>query len=73
MDVVKWIVVWGAVAFVSAVVAAIVAGYKRRDISAWAAWSFLFPPSLIVVCLLSTNDGPRPRRPSFDEDDSTAH
>ncbi len=73
MEVVKWIVVWGAVAIVSAVIAGIVAGYKRRDISSWAAWTFLFPPLLIVVFLLSTNQGPRPRRPSFDEDDMTAH
>ncbi len=73
MEVVKWIVVWGLVATVSAVIAGFVAGYKRRDISSWAAWTFLFPPLLIVVCLLATNAGPRPRRPSFDEDDMTAH
>jgi len=73
MDVVEWIVVWGAVAVVSAVVAGVVAGYKRRDISSWAAWCFLFPPLVIVVIFLSANTGPRPRRPSFDEDDMTAH
>jgi hypothetical protein len=70
--VVKWIVVWGGVSILAAVVAGFVAAYKRRDISSWAAWCFLFPPLVIVVFLLSTNPGPRPRRPSFDDEDTTA-
>jgi len=72
MGAVKWIVVWGLVATLSAVLAGIIAGYKRRDHSSWAAWCFIFPPLLIVVAVLSTNVGPRPRRPSLDQDDMTA-
>jgi hypothetical protein len=72
MDAVKWIVVWGSVALVAAVLGGVIASYKRRDHSAWAAWCFVFPPLLIVVALLQKNQGPRPRRPSLDEDDATA-
>jgi hypothetical protein len=72
MEAVKWIVIWGLVATVSAVLGGIVASYKRRDHSAWAAWCFVFPPLLIAVALLQNNPGPRPRRPTMDEDDATA-
>ena len=72
METVKWIVVWGLVAIVSAVLGGIIASYKRRDHSAWAAWCFVFPPLLIVVALLQPNMGPRPRRPSLDQDDMSA-
>jgi uncharacterized membrane protein YfcA len=72
MEAIKWIVVWGAVAMLSAVAGALIANYKRRDVSAWAAWCFIFPPLLIVLALLETNPGPRPRRPSLDHDDMTA-
>lgn len=72
MEAVKWIVVWGAVAIGSAVLGGIIASYKRRDHSAWAAWCFVFPPLLIAVALLQTNQGPRPRRRTMDEDDATA-
>lgn len=72
MEAVKWIVVWGGISIVSAVLAGVIAAYKRRDVSAWAAWAFVFPPLLIVVVLLSTNQGPRPQRPSWDQDDATA-
>ena len=72
MEAVKWIVVWGLIALASAVLGGIIASYKRRDHSAWAAWCFVFPPLLIVVALLQANSGPRPRRPSLDQDDITA-
>jgi len=72
MEAVKWIVVWGLVAIVSAALGGVIASYKRRDHSSWAAWCFVFPPLLIVVALLQTNPGPRPQRPSFDQDDMTA-
>jgi uncharacterized membrane protein YfcA len=72
MEAIKWIVVWGAVAMLSAVAGALIANYKRRDVSAWAAWCFIFPPLVIVLALLETNTGPRPRRPSLDHDDMTA-
>ena len=63
----KAIVIWGIVAFASAIVAGITAGAKRRDHSFWAAWSFLFPPLLIVLLLMPANKGERARKPSIDE------
>ena len=57
------IAIWGLVAIASA----IVAGAKRRDHSFWAAWSFLVPPMLLVLLLMPSNTGPRPRRPGIDE------
>lgn len=67
---VKLIVVWGAVAIGSAFVAAIVAGMRNRDPSAWAAWCFLFPPAVLMVALMPTRKGSRPRRPTLDEEDA---
>jgi hypothetical protein len=64
---VKVIAIWGVAAVASAVLAAIVAGVKRRDHSFWAAWSFLFPPMLLVLLILPSNKGARPRRPSLEE------
>ncbi len=72
MGAVKWIVGWGVVATLSAILGAFIANYKRRDPSSWATWCFLFPPFLVVILLLSTNPGPPPRRPSFDQDDLSA-
>lgn len=72
MEAVKWIAVWGLISVASAVLGGIIASYKRRDHSAWAAWCFVFPPLVIAVALLPTNQGPRPRRPTMDEDDATA-
>ena len=63
----KFIAVWGIVAVVSAIVAGIVAGMKRRDHSFWAAWSFLVPPMLLILLLMRSNKGPRLRRRSIDE------
>ena len=63
----KAIAIWGIVAIASAIIAGIVAGAKRRDHSFWAAWSFLFPPMLLILLLMPSNKGPRPRRPGLDE------
>jgi hypothetical protein len=63
----KVIAIWGVVAIVSAIVAGIVAGTKRRDHSFWAAWCFLVPPMLLILLLMRSNKGPRPRRPGIDE------
>jgi hypothetical protein len=63
----KIIAIWGVVAAASAIIAGIVAGMKRRDHSFWAAWSFLVPPMLLVLLLMRSNTGPRPRRPGIDE------
>ena len=48
---------------------ALVAGSKNRDVSFWAAWGFIFPPSVLVLVMLGRNQGPRPRRPTLDEED----
>lgn len=69
MNAVKWIAVWGIVSIAAAVVGGVVAAARNRDHSWWAAWCFVLPPMLIALFLLPTNRGPRPRRPSLDEDD----
>jgi len=63
----KVIAIWGIAAILSAIVAGIVAGAKRRNSSFWAAWSFLVPPVLLIVLLMPANRGPRLRRPGIDE------
>jgi hypothetical protein len=70
----KVIAIWGIVAIASAIVAGIVASIKRRDHSFWAAWSFLVPPMLLILLLMPSHKGPRPRRPGIDEiEDRQAH
>ncbi|KAB2911843.1 MAG: hypothetical protein F9K29_21380 [Hyphomicrobiaceae bacterium] len=64
MVVVKVIALWGIVAIASAFLAGVIAGIKRRDHSFWAAWSFLFPPMLLILLVMPVNRGSRPRRPS---------
>jgi hypothetical protein len=66
---VRVIAIWGIVSIASALLAAVVAGAKRRDHSFWAAWSFLFPPMLLILLVMPSNPGPRPRRPSLEETD----
>ena len=55
--------------FVCGFAAAYLAYIKNRDVSYWAAWGFIFPPAVVVLLLLAKNTGPRPRRPSLDEED----
>lgn len=68
MGAVKVIAIWGIVALLSAVIGGIVAGVRNRGHSSWAAWCFLMPPLLIVLIMLPVNKGPRPRRPTLDEE-----
>ena len=48
---------------------ALLANSKNRDVSFWAAWSFIFPPSIIILFFFCFYQGPRPRRPTLDEED----
>ncbi len=63
----KIVAIWGVVAIASAIIAGLVASAKGRDHSFWAAWSFLVPPMLLLLLVIPSNKGPRPRRPSLDE------
>lgn len=69
MSAVKWIAIWGIISVAASIAAAVLAASKRRDHSAWAAWCFVLPPLLLVLLVLSTNPGPRPHRPTLDEED----
>lgn len=63
------IAIWGLFALLSAIAGGVLAAFKRRDHSAWAAWCFVFPPALIALILMAKNPGERPKRRSLDEDD----
>lgn len=54
----------------SGLIGGILAGFKNREFSFWIAWSFVFPPSLLVLLLLPRLKGLRPRRPTLDEEDA---
>jgi hypothetical protein len=70
MEAMKWVAIWGMTAIASAIVAGILAGVKRRDHSFWAAWSFIFPPMLLILLFMPKNHGPRVRRPNERYDES---
>lgn len=65
-----FIVFVATVMILSGILGGILAGFKNRDYSYWIAMSFLVPPSLIVILLLPTLKGPRPRRMTLDEEDA---
>ena len=69
---VKFIVIWGVVAIASAISAAILAAYKRRDHSGWAAWAFIFPPIVLVYLFVPMNRGEKRRRRTLDEEDAAS-
>lgn len=64
----KAIAIWGLVAVGSAILAGLLAGIKRRDHSFWAAWSFIFPPMLLLLLVMPKNTGARPRQPRLDDE-----
>ncbi len=64
-----FVVFVATVMILSGIAGGILAGLKNRDYSYWIAWTFLLPPSLIVLALLPTRRGPRPRRPTIDEEE----
>jgi apolipoprotein N-acyltransferase len=69
MTAVKWIVAWGLVSLLAAVVGGVLAYVRNRDHSWWAAWCFIFPPLLVFLIFLPRNPGPKPRRQSLDDED----
>lgn len=69
MTAIQIIAIWGIFALTGALAGGILAAVKNRDHSAWAAWCFVFPPAVVALILLSRNPGPRPKRPSMDQDD----
>lgn len=68
MSMVQGVVIWGAVAFGAMALAGVLAGIKNRDVSFWMGWSFIVPPMVLILVLLPKNQGPRPRRPSLDDE-----
>jgi hypothetical protein len=70
MSAVKIIVVWGFLAISCAALAGVLAGIKNRDYSSWMAWTFVFPPLVLVLALLPSIKGPPPRHTSLDEEDA---
>lgn len=69
----KFIVIWGATAIISAVLAAFIAPWKNRDYNTWAAWCFIFPPLLIALIISPKSKVPPRRPPSLDEIDRLEH
>lgn len=65
----KYIVIWAAVSFLAAVLAGYLCARKNREYSSWMAWAFILPPSVLVLALLPKLTGPRPKRPTLDEED----
>lgn len=65
----RWVVIWAAVATLSAIACGFIANARNRNPSSWAAWGFLLPPALVLLLLLPRNRGLRPVTPSFDDED----
>jgi len=63
------IALWGLVSICACIAAGMLALSKNRNYSAWAAWSFLLPPLIIVLLLLPRNRASASRTPSLDEED----
>ncbi|MDX2288951.1 MAG: hypothetical protein NW217_09045 [Hyphomicrobiaceae bacterium] len=68
-SVVFWIAAYGTAAICASLLAGVLAGIRNRDYSFWMGWCFVFPPLVILLAALPQNAGPRPRRPSLDEED----
>jgi len=65
----KWVVIWAAVATLSAIACGFIASAKNRNASTWAAWGFLLPPVLVVLLLLPRNRGLRVLTTRLDDED----
>lgn len=69
---VQVVVAWGLIAITSMLIGGLLAGFKKRDYSFWMAWSFLFPPAVILLLILPGLPQ-RPRRRTLDEEDLEEH
>lgn len=69
---VEIVVVWGLIAITATVIGGLLAGFKKRDYSFWMAWSFIFPPSVILLLVLPALQK-RPRRRTLDEEDAAEY
>ncbi|MGI9522267.1 MAG: hypothetical protein ACR2PG_11520 [Hyphomicrobiaceae bacterium] len=70
MTTIEFIVFLGGLMLLSGLAGGVLATFKNRDISFWVAWTFLMPPSLLVLAFLPKRQGPRPRRSTLDEEDT---
>lgn len=69
---VQVVVTWGLIAITSMLIGGLLAGLKKRDYSFWMAWSFIFPPALVLLLVLP-GLAHRPRRRTLDEEDGEEH
>jgi len=65
-----FIAIYGVLMIAAGVLGFVLASAKNRDASAWAAWGFVLPPLIVLLVLMPTNSGPRPRRLTLDEEDA---
>ena len=70
MTTIALITLVGGIMIICGIIGAVLASIKNRDVSVWLAWTFLVPPSLLVLLLLPRIKGDRPRRPTLDEEDT---
>lgn len=61
-----FIAIYGSAMLIAGIAAGFVAYSKRRDVSFWMTISFLFPPVLIMLFLMTRHDGVRPSREGLD-------
>ncbi|MGH6816297.1 MAG: hypothetical protein ACREC6_11385 [Hyphomicrobiaceae bacterium] len=67
---VELIVAWAAIAIVCAVLAGFIASRKNLDCSFWMAMSFVIPPTVLIMPLISKRGEPYRRYRRLDEDEA---
>ena len=70
MTTIALITIVGGIMIITSILGAVLAGLKNRDVSVWLAWTFLIPPTLLILSLLPRIKGRRPRRRTLDEEDT---
>lgn len=66
------ITAWGVSALVSAVACGFLAQSKDRNVSAWIAWGFLLPPTVLVLLMLKKRKDFHSRK-SLEEEERDFH